>query len=251
MATSRRAPVRSADLLDPPNTTLALTLIGIAGLVGALIWGGIAYGANVELGWIAWGIGALVGFACIKGGGHGTGLAVASGAVALLSIVAGKWFAIDLILPNAARESLVASGAKDAYTSKVELSAAWKALGETPTEDEFDAFAVEFGIDVADAAEFRTTVLPELVKLEEHGSFDAWLDAKVSAFVDEAPRTEALKNSFEFLDIIFLLLGVGTAFGMVAKHTEDLKLARRQELRALRDEEEAAAAEDAVEEPAD
>lgn len=54
----------------------------IAGIIGALIWGGIAYSSGYEIGWIAWGIGGLVGFGVLVGVGEEAGLV--SGIMALV-----------------------------------------------------------------------------------------------------------------------------------------------------------------------
>ena len=33
----------------------------VGGAIGAAIWAGIVYAIHVEIGWLAWGVGALVG----------------------------------------------------------------------------------------------------------------------------------------------------------------------------------------------
>lgn len=49
--------------MPPSQTTRAMTFAGVAALVGAAAWGLVAFYAHREIGWLAWGIGALVGFA--------------------------------------------------------------------------------------------------------------------------------------------------------------------------------------------
>ncbi|NOZ39633.1 MAG: hypothetical protein GXP24_05340, partial [Planctomycetes bacterium] len=56
----------------------------IAGAVGAAIWAAVAYFANLEIGYIAWGIGGLVGVA-VAATGKNTTLA---GVVAVLITIA-------------------------------------------------------------------------------------------------------------------------------------------------------------------
>lgn len=72
----------------------------VAALVGAAAWGGIAYVTNYEIGWIAWGIGLLVGFAVMFGCGSQAGPTSGILAVVLtcLSIVGGKYAAVELTL---------------------------------------------------------------------------------------------------------------------------------------------------------
>ena len=81
------------------NVTAGVIATVIAGLVGAAIWGGIAYFANVEIGYVAWGIGLLVGFAgraACGGVGH---VAVAGSAVlmTMLAIVGGKLIVLRML----------------------------------------------------------------------------------------------------------------------------------------------------------
>src|SRR5262249_40727772 len=73
-----------------------ILLAGLAaGAAGALIWGAIAYFAHLEVGIVAWGIGFLVG-CCVRLADrsfHNKLAGVTAGAVALVSILAGKFLA--------------------------------------------------------------------------------------------------------------------------------------------------------------
>lgn len=70
----------------------------VAGVIGAAIWAAIAYFLNVEVGYVAWGIGGLVGFAVAKGGdGEGsTNNAIFAVVVTVLSIVGGKYAVLEI-----------------------------------------------------------------------------------------------------------------------------------------------------------
>jgi hypothetical protein len=72
----------------------------IGGAIGAAVWFGIAYGANREFAWIAWGVGALVGVFVRVGAGNDAG--AASGLIAvvlsLASIAAGKYATVHMIV---------------------------------------------------------------------------------------------------------------------------------------------------------
>lgn len=73
----------------------------IFGVVGAVVWGAIAYFTGYEIGWIAWGVGGLVGLGCAwgnKGGGNLLGcIAVV---ITVLSILAGKYAAVEFSIRN-------------------------------------------------------------------------------------------------------------------------------------------------------
>ena len=68
----------------------------VAGLVGAAIWAAISAAANMEIGWVAWGIGGLVGLAVRITAREWEGFqpGAISVSVAVLAIVAGKYAAV-------------------------------------------------------------------------------------------------------------------------------------------------------------
>jgi hypothetical protein len=71
---------------------ISLVAGGIAALIGGLLWGWIAISTQYEIGWLAWGIGGLAGFAMImtnRNGGVVGGLAAAGFAVG--GILIGKF----------------------------------------------------------------------------------------------------------------------------------------------------------------
>ena len=71
----------------------------IGGAVGAIVWAIISYYANAEVGWIAWGIGFVVGvFVRVAAGEAFEGPlpgAMAAG-IAILSVVIGKYAAVHM-----------------------------------------------------------------------------------------------------------------------------------------------------------
>ncbi|MFT3686554.1 MAG: hypothetical protein QM783_16825 [Phycisphaerales bacterium] len=79
----------------------------VGGAIGAVVWALIAYSAHVESGWIAWGIGFLVGFGVTlgcggKGGAAAGGLAIL---IALGSIVCGKYVAVQMMVRDITKSS--------------------------------------------------------------------------------------------------------------------------------------------------
>jgi hypothetical protein len=67
----------------------------IAGLIGAAVWAVIAIFTQHEIGWIAIGVGFLVGFAVrVAGRGFEVRYAAIGGALALAAVVAGKILAL-------------------------------------------------------------------------------------------------------------------------------------------------------------
>jgi len=79
---------------------------GLAGgLVGAMIWAAISYFANTEIGWIAWGVGGLVGLCVRVAAGNedeGPLPGVGAAAIAIGSVLLGKYLAIHMAVASIA-----------------------------------------------------------------------------------------------------------------------------------------------------
>jgi hypothetical protein len=87
-----------------------LAVVGalVGGLIGAIAWGGITAVTNVEIGYMATGVGFLVGFGSTLLGGKGTVNGVLCGIIALLSIFGGKMATIRFIAPGEMRKMIQA-----------------------------------------------------------------------------------------------------------------------------------------------
>jgi hypothetical protein len=74
----------------------------VAGAIGAGIWAVIAYFTGFELGWIAWGVGLLVGVGVAIGNkGEGSVPAgVLAAVLAILSVVGGKYAMVRMVIPD-------------------------------------------------------------------------------------------------------------------------------------------------------
>lgn len=74
----------------------ATSIIGaiVGGLAGALVWGAIAKFLQIEVGYVAWGVGLAVGFLSYAFGCRGIANGVLCAFIALASIYAGKVLAV-------------------------------------------------------------------------------------------------------------------------------------------------------------
>lgn len=149
MEKARSSPSRfvpTAQLMPPSNTTRAMTFAGVAALAGAAVWGLLVYTAHIESGWLAWGIGAAVGFAATKAGGHGSPVALGAAVLTLLAIGSGKHLAFRLFVDREA--SAFADGAEAHHHAERTRDAAdWVALGPAPTEEQITTFLAEHGYE--------------------------------------------------------------------------------------------------------
>ena len=91
MLSTAHAPAGGGQLSDAQRLIRATIAGGVAALVGGGVWAGLAIGLGVELGYVAWGIGLLCGFAVSKlGRGHGTIFQVMAVVCSLVGIGIGK-----------------------------------------------------------------------------------------------------------------------------------------------------------------
>jgi hypothetical protein len=229
-SSTRWAFVPTKDLLPPSPIARPLTFGGIAALLGAAVWGLLAHSAHVESGWVAWGIGALVGFAFVKAGGYGMLLSICAGALALLSIGSGKHLAFQLLANQAATE-ITSNLTAEELAARQRAAPSWVALGDQPTDAQVRAWAKEQGIRIESARAFREEESQELHWLDAHKpTLDEWRE-HVREEITSVSFVDHLQEDFHPLDILFAILGIATAFGLVSRRTTEMQVAARQAIR--------------------
>ncbi len=85
------------------NDNIGGALVGLlAGAVGAIIWAGIAYFTGYEVGWVAWGVGLLVGGGVVLGskGKASTSNGTVAVVITVLCLVGGKFAALHFSLQD-------------------------------------------------------------------------------------------------------------------------------------------------------
>ncbi len=134
----------------------------IAALVGALVWAAISYYANYEVGWIAWGIGGLVGGAVVLVGGRGIPMAVLAAVLALASIVGGKWLAVEWSLDSFIEET-------STEIHGLRLAAAQEYV-DLDAEDDVavEGYMNDYGYEDMTIAEFREQAAPNILAAHEN-----------------------------------------------------------------------------------
>lgn len=202
------------------------------GLLGAAIWAVVSYTTGYEVGWIAWGVGALCGAGMMIGlGNSDSGLlsGVVAVIIALAAIAAGKFAAIHFHVGqelNDVRASILQMPVEDAKVYLAdqlveEYTNAGKPLqwpaesdAETATEPE------EYPTDLWQDVEARwATMTPEHQEQYRQAMIDESLAATdmVHGFADAAIFVE----SFDFFDLIWGILAMFSAFKLGSGSAED------------------------------
>ncbi len=213
---------------------MLIPLLGgvLGGALGAAVWAAIAHFLHVEIGWIAWGVGLLVGVG-VKLAASDRQLTpafgVAAALIAVLSVAAGKYIAVGMALDQAMRQ--VASGT-DVIDEEISISViADQVVVEYMEEGEPVRWpggrAPENPIAQAD---YPADVWREAV--ERWGQTSPEERAEIQNFLREnfqanmaASRSEiqqaGFKESFGALDILFLALAVATAYKVAGGSTSN------------------------------
>lgn len=199
----------------------ALLGAALGGLLGAALWTAVAFFFNYEIGWIAWGVGVAAGFGAAKFGERldwVTGVAAA--AVAVLSIGLGKFATVHLVVDDSlAQFTSGAQGIDDelaiSYVAD-EVVMAFREEGRkldwpNGVEPANPSARGEYPRDVWNEAEAFWTALEPRERTELKGEISSDMQANVA--VIRASAIEAgFKDSFGALDVLFVLLAIGSAY---------------------------------------
>ncbi len=198
------------------------TLLGlVAGALCAAVWAAISYFLHFEIGWIAWGIGFIVGIATLAGAGGRGGPMVAGLAVTLsvLSIAGGKYadahFAVNKYMQEngmtaeAGDELLCSYIADDVVAEKINAGDAvtWPE-GVDPTQVSQPS---DYPPDVWAEASARW----EAMSPDEQSDYRDTIESQRQTQLDIVAadvRAQAFKDSFSLFDLLWFGLAVLTAF---------------------------------------
>ena len=203
----------------------------IAGSIGALVWSGLAYFTGYEVGWVAWGVGGLVGFGVVLGnsGDKNQTAGVIAVVITVMALMAAKYTTVQLVLSDGSEitEALV-SGLQDdelvvSYIADdvvVEFMSDDKPvdwpIGVDPSQASTE---VEYPAEIWAVAQSRWDgmALPE--REEYRISLEEMVTANLALALDEL-RGEMAQvgfiGSFGLMDIIFFGLAIATAYKMAA-----------------------------------
>jgi len=199
----------------------------VGGALGAAVWAGVAYFTNFEIGWIAWGIGALVGAGVAMGAGERVGprTATAAAVIAVLAVLAGKYVAADLAVRKHMPEFFSAKIDELEFTDEMlrinladevvrEFESAGKPLNWPAgmTVDEAGEQA-DYPPDVWAEMERRWAGIPAEEREATKTQMRDAIRESAREYMDGSSVTlEAFKASFGLFDLLWFGLAVATAF---------------------------------------
>lgn len=209
--------LRSAPQDD--RTPLALAAGLVAAIVGGLVWAGIVLFANYEIGWVAWGIGVLVGLAMARTTrARSRSLALAAGALALVGLIAGKGFVVVGSTGSVADELLstpeymAGAMAWDMYSAgelEVETMEAIRA-----TQEAGDTLSDAVWEEMLAQADARLAIMTPVDR-------QAFADGVAAGMVNQMGLMGGIRSQLSGFDLLWLFLAVGTAFQMMNGKQEE------------------------------
>ncbi|MDH5643980.1 MAG: hypothetical protein OEY63_07235 [Gemmatimonadota bacterium] len=204
----------------------------VAGVIGAAVWAAIAYFAEMEIGWIAWGIGGLVGFGVAYGNGRqgSTAAGVLAAVLAALSVAAGKYYTVQMYMPEIdliAEESIsrlddeeylisyLADSVGEAFAQQG-VKVIWPELADEELPEDKEDYPKEVWTE----AEAVWNGMSPNEREDYKAETAAMIESNFEAFRLEMSN-EGFLGTFGFLDILFFGLAVVTAFQIAGRGMEE------------------------------
>lgn len=233
-------PIEIAPLVTDRIAVPALAGALGAAVFGAMLWAAVMVATGYEIGFLAWGIGGMVGSASYALGGRGGNMGMIAAVLAVVGILGGRLLGFHLALDSLMlgdSDEMVAEMLNMANYEDDQYTAALYA--KVSNRDELREFMSETWVSEALTPgavtqemieEFYASGLAEyLEKIHlERPTFDEWKEMAGPVYTTlftgllgelDVTAWGLFKESFGPLDLLFLLLGVSTAFG-IARRTD-------------------------------
>ncbi|MEZ6103915.1 MAG: hypothetical protein R3E01_33665 [Pirellulaceae bacterium] len=211
-----------------------LAIVGaiVAGLFGAFVWAAISYYANLEVGYVAWGIGLVVGVSAHALGAQGQGMGIACATIALLSMLGGKALAVRWEIDKVMNETDLLT---EVYEER-KVDAEGFAEVAKNNDNVVKSFMIEHAFtDAADASQvtadelavFRDVNVPQLEQFSrENPSYEQWAESDEAKDLQQLIQSpmgivECVKQTIGPIDLIFAFLGISTAYSLGAKSKDE------------------------------
>ncbi len=222
------SPRATATNTEQGSASIKMFLLpAVAAVLGAMLWKFVAVNFNYELGLIAWLIGGVIGFAAIMVGARGPQTAMVCALLAILAIVGGKYMATVSFISEASA-AISTNGEINGMDFKSiykETLAEAVQFSTTVTDDaSLRDFIVQRGYsDSKDAALvtdeeialFKQYEQPRLEKMmDSPQSYEEWKNDNLANKIENLSPFDIILDGLGLLDVLFLFLGVGTAYRM-------------------------------------
>lgn len=197
------------------------------GVIGAAIWAGIVYATQYEIGWIAIGVGFLVGAGVRAGASEdsdGTVPGLLSVGISVGSIVLAKYMVIYFLFGGGMDLNMITYTDEDMIEQYVtEIIEQKEEAGEEITlpEEVYDIPMSEYyPKEIWEAASAQWNELSEDEKSAEIKQTEEEVRKSIEE-ISSSMKYEVFKASFGGMDILFFLIAAYTAFNVGSGRSEE------------------------------
>lgn len=217
------AHLASAPAGDDSGSTSKAIMAGVAAAAaGGVVWALIVMVANYELGIVAWGVGALVGFAmAATTAQRSMGLGVTAAGIALGGLLLGKLLIAVFVMGGVAADEILEDPElmQQAAMFDLEVNSGFPA----GVQAEYDA--VPDGDTLSDAlwSEMLAAADARLQGLDEEGerAVATQFAQMISGEIGEMPLADRVTAQFSGFDLLWVFFALGTAWKMMAARDEE------------------------------
>jgi hypothetical protein len=181
----------------------------VTGLIAAAIWASITYFLKVEVGYVAIGVGFVVGLAMSFASREGSPLlGVLAALISILAILGGKYLAVELLVRKEFAAVVDAAPTNEVMIQSIAIDMSDKGQGEPELNDDGEA---KIAPEILEQATAQWKALDETQQQARRDEFQRVVNEGI-ADVRDATVLEALKQSFGPFDILWGILAIAAAF---------------------------------------
>jgi hypothetical protein len=206
----------------------------IAAVAGGFLWAVIVVFTGYEVGWVAWGVGGLVGLTMLKVAGiPSRGLGARAAVLAAVGLLVGKWLIIEIGVRSELRDEIAANPEllqQAVFVDMIEnealppdLTASIEALGE---EDELpDSVMVRI-----------QEVVDERIAVMDEDEMDSVATHFAQLFIGELGFMDRMQATMSGWDLLWFFLALGTAWRLASGSAarEAAQAAKEEEIPSIR-----------------
>ena len=200
----------------------------IAGILGALVWALVVVLTGMEIGYLAWGIGILVGIAVAWGTEGGQKNGIIAVVIVVLAILAGKYASVEIMISKEVKlanarikqsmqedDELLISWLADEIVFKIESNGGKVTWPKGVTADTADK-KEDYPSEIWFSAKTAWAAMTDEEKAKFKSDVEAQIKISMDDFVNQV-RGEGFLASFGVIDIIFFFLAISTAFKIASR----------------------------------
>jgi hypothetical protein len=192
----------------------------VGAVVGMLIWFFLIKATGYEIGWVAWGVGALTGVGARVVGADGCfRLGLVAGVLAFLAIVGGQYLALRSLTMKEFDKLAAVAYQADAETAKQIAAANSDAEIKATYAKQNGVAASE--VNQNDWEEFQKTELPKLKDIASGKTSETDYIRNFHKQISFGMEFEMLKESVGLFTLLWIFLGVGSAYKLASGSSDN------------------------------